>query len=515
MKKIVLTFVAIFMAVAGMAQLPSVSINYDTIKATSIETSYAKNDVCDSFYYMSGTVGEFDQWLPLMGSLENLIKSWGIHTSDSVAIKVWNDLIPNTEYVFYTLAVSADTNIVETDTVSTAVLGGEGLSTVAIDVKLLSNTSARVVNTPNDQTAAYKSFLIEAATFTEIGQDSVITLLKEDPYTQYEVYDWVWAGLVEHTEYYAVAIGKNVNGEWGEFAIDTFRTDAASIEIVYDSIGARKIKTSYNKNQYCDSYYIFSGSVGEVDQWIPMMGSLENVIKSWGIKCNSDTTKMWTGLTPNTDYVFYTLAVGSEGEILQSDTVKTIALGGEGVSTIAISVTEMTDSTARVICTPNDQTASFHTIVLTAAMFEEWGQDSVMNYVKQDPYPQYEVDDHVWFDLLANTAYKAVAIGVNINDEWGELAVVDFMTAGANGINDVVESKVTVYPNPTTNYVKVSNITEGSIVTMYDLQGRAMMQTKANGNEITLDMSTMTAGMYIMQVSNDGVVERGVRIIKK
>ena len=515
MKKFILTFVAMFMAVMAMAQSPSVTITYDSIATDQINTSYAKNESCTNYYIFSGAIGEAEQWAPMMGGVENVIKAWGINCISDTT-KVWNQLTPNTERVFYVLAMAGETQVLISDTVSTLALGGEGLSTITIAISEITDSSVHVVATPNDQTAEFHTLLITKSTYNEWGQDSVVSYMKKDPYPQYSVDDHVWYNLIPGTDYKVLAIGMNANDEWGEVAIDSFATTGVapmpSFTIAFDSIGTDAMKVSYTKGELCDNYYIFSGMEGEAEQWIPMMGSLENVIKSLGIACTNDTTKLWNNLTPNTKYVYYVIAAGTTGEVLITDTVSTLALGGEGLSTIEVTVSEITDSTARVICTPNDQTAAFHTIVLTAELFEEWGQDSVINYVKQDPYPQYAVDDHVWFDLLENTAYKAVALGINANDEWGELSVVDFTTTGSTeGIEDVVENKVSVYPNPTSDFVKVLNVNEGSIVTLFDLGGRVMMQTKANGNEVTLNMNNLTAGMYILQVNNG----KGVRIIKK
>ena len=159
MKKFALTFVAMFMAVMAMAQQPSVTITYDSIGALSIETSYTKNDVCDSFYYFSGNIGEADMWAGMMGGLENVVRSWGIKSTVNVS-KTWTDLTPNTDRVFYVLAEGAGTSILITDTVKTAKLGGTGVSTIEIAISEITDSSAHVVVTPNDQTSEFHTILV-------------------------------------------------------------------------------------------------------------------------------------------------------------------------------------------------------------------------------------------------------------------------------------------------------------------------------------------------------------------
>ena len=94
-----------------------------------------------------------------------------------------------------------------------------------------------------------------------------------------------------------------------------------SVTISYDSIATDQITVSYAKNADCTNYYIFSGNIGEAEGWVPMMGSLENVIKAWGINCTNDTTKVWDMLTPNTMRVHYVIAVSGATEVLITDTV--------------------------------------------------------------------------------------------------------------------------------------------------------------------------------------------------
>ena len=58
-------------------------------------------------------------------------------------------------------------------------------------------------------------------------------ILYEDHYALYDIDEWEWIDLTAKTEYYAIAQGKNVNGEWGEITKVEFVTSLEDlIELV-------------------------------------------------------------------------------------------------------------------------------------------------------------------------------------------------------------------------------------------------------------------------------------------
>ena len=167
-------------------------------------------------------------------SLEQLVESWG-GKKTGTAKSTWNKLVPNTEYTIYALSKDADGNTIQMDTkkVSTAVLGGEGLSVIDLNVEVKTNTSVFVTATPNEDTAEYHYILIEKLYADSIGVDSTMAILYADLYALYDVDEWEWVDLRPETEYFAIAQGKNVNGEWGEITKVEFITRLdGTIEIV-------------------------------------------------------------------------------------------------------------------------------------------------------------------------------------------------------------------------------------------------------------------------------------------
>ena len=117
--------------------------------------------------------------------------------------------------------------------VSTEVLGGEGVSVIDLEVEVLSKTSVFVTATPNEETAEYHYILIEKSYADSIGVDSTINIIHTDPYALYDIDRWEWIDLHENTEFYAIAQGKNAQGEWGEITQVEFITSMeGTIELV-------------------------------------------------------------------------------------------------------------------------------------------------------------------------------------------------------------------------------------------------------------------------------------------
>lgn len=77
-------------------------------------------------------------------------------------------------------------------------------------------------------------------------------------------------------------------------------------------------------------------------------------------------------------------------------------------------------------------------------------------------------------------------------------------TYATNGINDInTLNEIEVYPNPAAGFVVVSGVEATDVVAIYDATGRMVM--KAGGavnSEVNADLSQLSAGMYVLQVSD-------------
>lgn len=66
------------------------------------------------------------------------------------------------------------------------------------------------------------------------------------------------------------------------------------------------------------------------------------------------------------------------------------------------------------------------------------------------------------------------------------------------GILDLVDVEVNIYPNPTNNLLNIQTDAVIEAVTIYNLQGQAVLHTKSNSQQ--LDLSSLSEGAYIMHL---------------
>lgn len=80
-------------------------------------------------------------------------------------------------------------------------------------------------------------------------------------------------------------------------------------------------------------------------------------------------------------------------------------------------------------------------------------------------------------------------------------------TASSNGVTEISQSKLSVFPNPACDMVKLqlTKVANKSLVSVYDLAGKCVMQTEAAyTNSIDLSVQQLPAGMYTIAVQSDG-----------
>ena len=210
---------------------PVVDVTIDETTYTTITATFTPSEECASYHLMISTEAEMAQWAGTFGmDIESLVVSWGL-AKNTAYTHTWKDQVPNTEYTIYVLPKDAEGNALpmEKTKVSTEILGGEGVSVIDLEVEVLSNTSVFVTATPNEETSEYHYILIEKAYADSIGIDSTMQIIYEDPYALYDIDEWEWIDLTAKTEYYAIAQGKNVNGEWGEITKVEFVTSLEDV----------------------------------------------------------------------------------------------------------------------------------------------------------------------------------------------------------------------------------------------------------------------------------------------
>ena len=278
-----------------------------------------------------------------------------------------------------------------------------------------------------------------------------------------------------------------------------------SVTTTIENLTPTTITASFDMDENCTKYHILADVVGGMDGWAQMFGmSLRDLVISWSLGFEADTTYTWTDMAPNTDYIVYVVAVNATdtSDVLMT-TCTTPQAGGEGASVVTIELSNITETSVIMTATPNDQTSRFLDGLVEKALLDEIGQDSLMTMLVAQPYWLYETDVWEWLDLTPGVEYYAFAIGQNAAEQWGEMTIVPFTTL-VSGLNEAENNQPTLFPNPATSSVSLNNAEIGSLVEIIDMQGRVLSSFVVKSTSQTIDLQGMESGLYLVKtISSD------------
>lgn len=112
----------------------------------------------------------------------------------------------------------------------------------------------------------------------------------------------------------------------------------------------------------------------------------------------------------------------------------------------------------------------------------------------------------IWHDLLDNNSTISVSnTNTTISLAPGEFKVYADNQASLS-INNFfsVENKVIIYPNPTSNILKVETSLTIDKVEVYNVIGRKIDTLLFNNNEV--DVSDLTPGIYLLKIHSEGSI---------
>ena len=158
------------------------------------------------------------------------------------------------------------------------------------------------------------------------------------------------------------------------------------------------------------------------------------------------------------------------------------------------------------------------------------GQTEIdLRLVSQSEYNGEEISDVLYtWSLEPATAGSLTGEGHHVVVEWdndyrgqasisyryenscGSTAISEPMLINvfnSTGINDQGETSIEVYPNPATDIIQVKIHTEGvALIRVVDLSGKVVFEGKIMDNECRIDTSKLGAGIYSLQVIQNGTV---------
>jgi hypothetical protein len=91
----------------------------------------------------------------------------------------------------------------------------------------------------------------------------------------------------------------------------------------------------------------------------------------------------------------------------------------------------------------------------------------------------------------------------------------DYYSDAATYVNKFSERNIRVYPNPAREFIVFDNVNilESASISVYDLQGRKVMEKQLSGNE-QISVTNLSKGLYVYKLNNGGISYSG-RLVKK
>lgn len=291
-----------------------------------------------------------------------------------------------------------------------------------------------------------------------------------------------------------------------------------SVDYTVDEVGTDFITITFTPNADVSAYAICLFEAGTAEQQFAMFGpwmgfqTMGDMIRAWGITKTEAYQHTWNNQSPGKDYEIYVQCWDADN--VDADMiiipVTTQKLGGDGIAEMTIEIGEFGGDEEYgyyqwVVYTPNENVSVHRDIIILKSAYEseEWGEENLLNFLKEDqpynPYwDQFGVDEAQW-NAEPNTDYIAFSIAKNANDEWGPLASVEFTTpdVSPSGLNEVAAVKAQFSMNG--NQVNVTGMKVGNQVNVYDMNGRQVATASANASgEASIAIGTLERGVYIV-----------------
>ena len=88
---------------------------------------------------------------------------------------------------------------------------------------------------------------------------------------------------------------------------------------------------------------------------------------------------------------------------------------------------------------------------------------------------------------------------------WSNATSFETPDDGTEGIDDIANAAIALYPNPATTTVTLTGIDGGTKVTVVDMNGRAMGEYTAKGKTLTIDLAGYAQGAYFVRITGEQV----------
>lgn len=138
---------------------------------------------------------------------------------------------------------------------------------------------------------------------------------------------------------------------------------------------------------------------------------------------------------------------------------------------------------------------------------KNWDNIGFVNSLSQSGNSNYRLD-YVFTDLYpvaGKNMYRLKQLNYSGSFEY---------TAVRTVIADSRSGKINVYPNPVKDKLNISGLKANETVKLFDMTGRVIWQAEASGSEMTIPVSSITEGVYHLNVTGTDDAASSHKIIK-
>jgi hypothetical protein len=82
---------------------------------------------------------------------------------------------------------------------------------------------------------------------------------------------------------------------------------------------------------------------------------------------------------------------------------------------------------------------------------------------------------------------------------------------GVTANQEILESRVSLYPNPTSYSVNIAHVEGVEHIMLYNAQGKLLMTQKTEGTKSNVEMGKYPTGLYFIQLDNSAFMHRIVK----
>ena len=220
-----------------LAGNPQIKVDFSNITQTGYTATLTPNGDVSGYFFLNIETDDptLDQMMQMMRvpDLKHYIVQFGADFNthkphEGVQESVMTEFKPGTSYTVYVVLIDKDGQYsdVQKFTVTTQKKGTSATAHVSIEVKDITKTEATVVNTPDANTSTYRETIILKSKYNE---DEMIKYLQETPDNMSlpyhsDEFTQTCSNLKPGSAYYAIAMAKNADGEWGPLTKVEFTT---------------------------------------------------------------------------------------------------------------------------------------------------------------------------------------------------------------------------------------------------------------------------------------------------